>query len=186
MEHSELLGLVLETCGRLGVRHFITGSIASGVYGEVRFTHDVDVVAELDASQVKDFVAAFDPGRFYLSEAAALDAVRRHTQFNIIDPGTGLKIDVIIPAPTAFNRGRFERISVRLSERAAPLPVASVEDVILMKLVYFEEGGSEKHIRDITSMLRIQGEGVDHAYIEHWSHDLGVNEAWKMILAGLK
>ena len=51
-----------------------------------------------------------------------------------------------------------------------------------MKLVYYEEGGSEKHIRDITSLLRTQGDAIDRAYIEQWADRLGVDGAWRVVL----
>lgn len=35
--------------------------------------------------------------------------------------------------------------------------VAPIEYVILMKLVYFRDGGSERHLRDISAMPRISG-----------------------------
>jgi hypothetical protein len=30
---------------------------------------------------------------------------------------------------------------------------------------YYREGGSDKHLRDITSMLKISGQDIDEAYI---------------------
>jgi len=35
--------------------------------------------------------------------------------------------------------------------------VARPEDVILSKMQYYREGGSEKHLRDITGMLKVSG-----------------------------
>jgi hypothetical protein len=58
------------------------------------------------------------------------------------------------------------------------VPVASPEDIILMKLRYFTAGGSDKHLRDIAGMLRVMREQVDRAYIEGWARDLGVMDSW--------
>jgi hypothetical protein len=46
---------------RLGVRYCIGGSVASSVYGEVRTTLDVDIVADLEPRHVDALVAAVEP-----------------------------------------------------------------------------------------------------------------------------
>jgi len=39
----------------------------------------------------------------------------------------------------------------------------SPEDIILNKLIYFREGGSEKHLRDIAGMMKLLQEKLDRA-----------------------
>ena len=63
--------------------------------------------------------------------------------------------------------------------------MASPEDVILGKMVYYREGGSEKHLRDITGVLRISGNLVDRDYVAHFSKQLGLTEIWEAVLARL-
>ena len=63
--------------------------------------------------------------------------------------------------------------------------LAAPEDVILNKLLYYREGGSEKHLRDIASMLMIQGAAIDRGYIASWSVQLGVLAEWESLLADL-
>ena len=69
----------------------------------------IDVVVDLSADAVAEFYRQFPEDDFDVSAEAALDAVRRHSMFNIIQPRSGLEVDVIIPAPSAFNRERFAR-----------------------------------------------------------------------------
>ena len=57
--------------------------------------------------------------------------------------------------------------------------VARAEDVILGKLCYYQEGGSEKHLRGI---MRISGEEVDTAYVSEWAVQLGVANVWQAVL----
>jgi hypothetical protein len=109
MEQFDLLRFVVAAIERVGLQYFVTGSTVTIFYGEPRFTNDIAIVVNLSASAVRDFIQQFPEDEFYLSEEAALDAVRRHSQFNIIHPQTGLKIDVIVPAPTDFNQSRFAR-----------------------------------------------------------------------------
>ena len=51
--------------------------------------------------------------------------------------------------------------------------------MILKKLEYYREGGSEKHIRDITSVVKVQGNRIDRPYIEAWAAQLGLTEIWR-------
>lgn len=46
MEPYDLLKYMVKAFESLGIRYFITGSIASIFYGEPRFTNDIDVVAD--------------------------------------------------------------------------------------------------------------------------------------------
>lgn len=60
--------------------------------------------------------------------------------------------------------------------------VASPEDVILGKLVYYREGGSDKHLRDITGILLTNAVVIDRVYIDSQAAALGVDEEWRSIL----
>lgn len=185
MDPSELLRRVTEVLEGLGLPYFVTGSTATIYYGEPRFTNDIDVVVQLPPERIAELCAAFPETDFYLSEEAVRRAVGRHGQFNLIHPASGLKVDVMVPAPTAFNRSRFER---RARLRIGPdreAAFASPEDVILKKLEYFLAGGSDKHLRDITGVLRISGDRIDRAYIGEWAARLGLTEVWEQVLRQL-
>jgi len=43
---------------------------------------------------------------------------------------------------------------------------------IIMKMRFYNEGGSEKHIHDITGMLKISGDAIDMEYITACSSSL--------------
>ena len=60
--------------------------------------------------------------------------------------------------------------------------LATPEDVILAKLLYYREGESEKHLRDIAGIFRISGEEIDKTYIEHWVGQLDLTQEWQAVL----
>ena len=62
---------------------------------------------------------------------------------------------------------------------------ASPEDVIIKKLQYYAEGGSDKHLRDIASVLRISCSDVDRDYVGEWSERLGLRDVWDLVLGEL-
>lgn len=181
MGPRDLLQLVSGELARLGIRHFVTGSMGSMAYGEYRSTIDVDLVADVRLVHIKPLLAAFPEPDFYLSDVAMQEALAAFSQFNLIHVPTGFKVDFMIPEATTFNASRFARVrAVALSPQLS-VPVASPEDIILMKLRYFHAGGSDKHLRDIAGMLRILSGSVDRSYIDHWAQSFGVEAEWKLV-----
>ncbi len=182
MEQSELLRYLVSALEKLAVRYFVTGSTASIFFGEPRFTNDIDVVVDLRENDVDRFCAEFPDGEFYLSDEAVRRAVSRRGSFNILHPGSGLKVDVIVPADTIFNRSRFARIQRVQPAADFEACFTSAEDVIVKKMEFFREGGSEKHLRDIAGILKISGATLDREYIESWADHLGLETIWRTIL----
>ena len=186
MELYDLVKYLVNTFESLGIKYFITGSVASILYGEPRLTNDIDVVADVQERHIKDLLKLFSKEEFYISESSIRDAISRRSQFNIIHPLSGLKVDVIITKEDDFDNNRFERIK-RISPVTDTLVnFSSPEDVIIMKLKYFKEGGSEKHIRDIASMLKISGDSIDRNYVEKWAQQLNLLDIWKAVIVKLK
>lgn len=184
MEAAELLRHLAEVLERLGLAYLVTGSTATIAYGEPRFTNDIDVVVELPEDRVLEFCAAFPPDQYYLSLPAATEAARNRQQFNILQPASGQKIDVIVAGLSEFDRCRLQRgrrLSV-LPDRAVTF--ASPEDVIVKKMAYYQEGGSDKHLRDIAGVIRVQGDALDRPYIDEWAAKLGLSDLWKEIKSG--
>jgi hypothetical protein len=171
---------------RLGVPYRVVGSMASMAYGEVRFTNDIDFLVELQQNQVEALEREFPPPDYYVSGSAAREAIRARRQFNIIHLPSGLKIDIIQCQDSEFGRLDIELGQRLKSEGQFDAWFGAIETIILMKLRYFQEGGSEKHLRDIASMLLIQDDRVDHAFIAQWADKLGVTTEWQMVLQRLK
>ena len=61
------------------------------------------------------------------------------------------------------------------------IPVAPLECVILHKLEYFREGGSDKHLRDIRGMLQVSGEQIDRVILQEWIERRGLQPQWRMV-----
>jgi hypothetical protein len=177
----ELLMLAADILQRLGVEYCVTGSVASMSYAEARLTNDVDIAVGLTPDMAVRLARCFPEPDFYVSEDAAREAARAGGQFNVLHPASGLKIDFMVAQPDAFNESRFERIRMVKPFGEMPIAFASPEDVILKKLEYFREGGSEKHLRDIDAIRRVQGEDLDEAYLDRWADRLGVRAEWDRV-----
>ncbi len=183
MEQLDILRHAVETLERMKVKYLVVGSIASIAYGEARYTQDIDIIAAFEMRHIDELLTSFPPDEFYLSESAIRDAIRTSFQFNAIHPGSGNKIDFILPrgdqwASVQMSRGRPVRL---FPDR--DVMIAAPEDVILGKLWYFAEGGGDRHLRDIAGILRVTGDGVNREEVERWATKLGYLEIWQQIVA---
>ena len=181
MELHELLAHVVAALERRQISYLVTGSVAAMAYGEPRLTNDIDVVADIQLSHICGLLADFPPESFYLSENAVQAAIRTQGQFSIIHPQSGLKVDVIVRRDTPFDSSRFARARRLRPEESYAAAFASAEDVIIKKMEYYREGGSEKHLRDITGMLKISRLEIDETYIVEWADRLGLRSIWDAI-----
>ena len=185
MDPYELLERIARILENLHIPYLVTGSVAAMAFGEPRLTNDIDLVAAIGNEHVEGLIAEFPEDEFYISEDAVRDAVRRRTQFNIIHPASGMKIDVIIRKETPFNDSRFGRIRRVKAGENFETNFAAPEDIILMKMQYYQDGGSEKHLRDISGILKISGPEVDKDYIALWAERLNLTDVWNLILNGI-
>lgn len=181
MEPSELLRFLVAQLEALDLRYFVTGSTVTIFYGEPRFTNDIDVVVDLPMRAVGEFCRCFPEGEFYVSEDAVRDAIARRSQFNIIHPSSGLKIDVMVPETSEFNESRFRRARRVRAGDDWDASFATPEDAIIKKLEYYREGGSEKHLRDIAGVLKTSRNEVDFEYLQHWVSELALEREWTTV-----
>ncbi len=177
----ELAVVVGRICDAVGVPYFVTGGVASTYYGEARSTLDLDVVVELASKDFVPFCQQFQPPEWELDLYTARRCMDAGMMFNIGHSPSGLKVDVVALADTPFAgfcMKRARHVDLLRGEHAR---FATPEDVILNKLLFYMQGGSEKHIRDITGILRVSGGEVDFRHLEDWALRIGVSEQWHMV-----
>ncbi|MEZ4226789.1 MAG: hypothetical protein R3B13_37955 [Polyangiaceae bacterium] len=180
MSETELFRVFTDRLNALRLEYMVTGSVAGTLYGEPRVTHDVDLVLRLPGKRVSELVLQFPIEAFYCppEEIIVQELLRgQRGHFNLIHHETGFRADVYLV-------GRDPLHSWALSERRSievegqPIWVAPAEYVIVRKLEFFREGGSEKHIRDIRGILEISSDLVRREIVELWVDRLGLAQAW--------
>jgi hypothetical protein len=181
MQKLNLFQIFISRLNKLGVRYMITGSVASMIYGEPRLTHDIDLVIELNQDDAERFADAFPIEEFYCppSEVIGVEAGRHQRgHFNLIHHETGFKADSYLAGKEKLHRWALNnRKSIDMENET--FWIAPVEYVILRKLEYYREGGSEKHLRDIAGILSVSSDQIDFDRLSEKIDEYSLEKEWK-------
>jgi len=176
---------VLRVLEDLAIPYVVIGAFAGVSYGLNRITYDVDMVVDLNDEQIDNVVAAFPPPRYYADPYQIRDSIRLGILFNIIDSSQTGKVDLIPltmePGYDFALQNRIRRIVPTDDEEQVEAWLARPEDVIIGKLMAWNDGRSHKHetdIRDILSAIRFGlekdiTEMFDSEYIDVWANQIG-------------
>lgn len=168
------IDLIKEVVRRLngaGIGYMITGSMAMAVYAAPRMTRDVDIVIQVSDEDADSMVELFR-GDFYIDETAVREAIRSRGMFNIIHDETIIKFDFIVRKDEEYRREEFNRrLPVEIDGQS--IDVAAPEDLVLSKLVWAKQSGSELQLRDVRQLLAGM-DRLDDEYLDKWSEALGV------------
>lgn len=184
MQHLELIALFTTRLDTAGNPYMITGSVAAMLYGEPRFTNDVDVVLRLSLEDIDGTAAAFPETEFYCppTEVMALESRRPlRGHFNIIHHETGYKADVYLMGRDPLHEwGMANR--KRIPVESGNIWLAPPEYVIVRKLEYYREGRSEKHLLDIRGMLAVSGDAIDMPILNRLIRERRLQGEWQQAL----
>ncbi len=177
MSVPEVFQRITTALDQAGIAYMLSGSFASAYYGAPRSTQDIDFVIAATPAQLRAFVTGLSIDEYYADLDAALEAHKRQSLFNVIDLGSGWKVDLIIRKSRAFSLEEFRRRQlVKLQD--VSLFVASVEDVIVSKLEWSKLAQSQRHIDDVAGILRMRWESLEHLYLGKWIVELGIEKEW--------
>ncbi len=190
-ELLDALTPVVDALELLGVAYHIGCSVASSVHGIPRSTLDIDLVADLRPEQVHPFVEQLKE-RYYVDEDAVREALHYRSSFNLMYLETMIKVDIFIPQASAFDRQMFQHArqdTLEAGEDARLFYLASAEDSVLKKLVWYEMGNrvSDQQWKDVLGILKVQATALDLAYLRQWADTLKVSALLEQALvdAGL-
>jgi hypothetical protein len=183
MPEPDLIELFAQPLNQAGIRYLVSGSVAAMLYGEPRVTHDIDFVVFLRSEDASRLSVMFPPPQFYVPPAIIIAeemARERRGHFNIIHADSGLKADFYTAGRDELHAWAFRNArSYAIGKNSIRL--APPEYVILRKLEYHREGGSEKHLRDIRAMLAISGDLLDRPALLDWITRLGLEPEWRRV-----
>jgi hypothetical protein len=157
--------------GATGVSYMLVGATAAQVWGLRRTSVDFDFVVDLALRDVDRFAGAFTPG-FYCDREMIADAVERRFMFNVVSHGTGAKADFVILREDAYSRAAFAR-RLRANAGGVEAWVSTAEDVVISKLQWSRESGSERQLADVRAILSA-GRVDTGEYFSRWIRRLGL------------
>lgn len=167
----ELLALQ-DLCARLegaGIEYMLTGSLAMSYYARPRMTRDIDLVVALDADTAGKLTAALGKD-YHVDPQMIADGFRRRRPSNVIHLPTVVKVDLIPRKDSDYRRAEFERRR-KVGFAGVDLWIVSPEDLVLSKLEWARDSGSELQMRDVGHLLEVP---LDRAYLALWAGRLGL------------
>ncbi|KAB8139745.1 hypothetical protein F8S13_26960 [Chloroflexia bacterium SDU3-3] len=172
---------------QLAIPYCVGGSFSSSIYGEVRATRDVDIIAGIEGHHVPSLHAAM-AASFFIQIEDILDAVlraptlqetpRERATFSLLHRTTFFKADIFVSSGRPFDQSQFQRrVAIEIAP-GEPIAVASAEDTILAKLEWYRIGNeiSDRQWRDLRAVLTVQTATLDYAYLRTWATRLGVRD----------
>lgn len=169
---------VVQALDEIGAPYMIVGAFGGYPFGITRVTFDIDILVDLREQDFEALSQKFPLPRYYADPEMMRNSVQMGIMFNIIDTDQGIKAD-LVPLKRepdyqlAFER-RIRREFIDPSGNAFTAWVAQPSDIIIGKLNAWNEGRSDKHPKDIYSMLVFDLSGSSDIPIDY---DLVTKEA---------
>lgn len=182
-EFEELLQKIAAVLEKTKIPYIVTGGAAVVTWGKPRFTADIDISVELQSEHIDPLVRELRStlgSTAYIDEQMIRKEWSRRGEFNVIHPESGLKVDFFVRYNDAFEKGRLERARV-CEVGGQKVRFISPEDLILVKLRWYQDSESTRHLEDARSVVAIQGERLDRDYIRRWAAEQGTSDLLEKI-----
>ena len=183
MDISELLIKVAGILEKLKVPYAVTGGVAVSIWGRVRFTADIDIVIEILPDKVDKLIEELSKSKkgvyIDIEEGVTVRELAQRGSFNLIDTESDLRVDFMIPSDAEFGALELKRaVAKKIGEES--IFFISPEDLILSKLRWYKESGSDRQLEDIQSIFAISK--IDLQYIKKWAEEQGTAEILEKLL----
>ena len=165
---------------QLSIPYYISGSLASSLYGFARATMDIDLIANIKYDHIP-LLKGLLRKDYYIDEDMIKEAINKESSFNLIHLETMIKIDIFIPKDEPFHKEVAQR---KLKDTLAEddpkfeLYFSSPEDLIINKLLWYNYGEriSERQWLDVIGVIKVQGDSLDKDYLKKWASELGISQ----------
>jgi hypothetical protein len=171
--------------------YMIIGGFAANLYGSNRATHDVDIVVQLEESNIQELVRHFPLPRYYADPYQMRDSIAKGIMFNIIDGEAGQKVDLVpLSMDPSYNSAFRRRVRMEINDpegRPLQVWVGRPGDIMIGKLRAWDSGHSPRHEHDIEAMLlliysesdpRVAG-WYEERNVDRQAHLLGL-QTWQL------
>lgn len=175
-----LLAQLSEAFEKTGIPYMVIGGQAVLVYGEPRFTKDIDVTMGVGIDRLEDVLRLVGSAGWKVLVPSPPEFVQKTMVLPCQDPASGVRLDLIFSFSPYEKQamGRVRRVSL-LGKQVC---FASPEDLVVHKVV----AGRPRDLEDIR-VVQLKNPGMDRAYIEKWLKEFELTlgrpliEAWKKL-----
>jgi len=154
----------LDTIEAGGFDYLLYGGLAAGLWGEPRYTEDVDLVLFLPERHAFKFLREASKHGFSVEEDLAIQQIQVSgwARLPFGERKSPWHLDLTL-GDSPFDKSALARKKqVELFERKVWL--ASPEDLVLYKLVSWRD----RDVMDVHAIVKRQGKALDLAYLRKW------------------
>lgn len=183
IDQAQLLKDITSFLNKNKIPYMITGAWSVIYYARPRASHDIDFVVELHKEDIKRIIKAFKTLNLeYLVQFDQIQqAIEDKSMFNIIHLSTFLKLDFWLLKDDDFNKTRFaRRKNVKILDQY--MCIATPEDTVLKKLLWYKEAKIEKHLIDAAFVYQVQKNNLDRFYLRKWATKLKINKLYNQLV----
>ncbi len=170
MTSEEVIIAVIDALESVNLPFMVVGSVATNFYGIPRSTGDADFVIQA-APPFAAFVERLG-ANLRLAPQASFEGVTGTVRHRIEARGTPFTVELFELSDDAHDVSRFSRRR-RVTLFGRNVFVATAEDTVITKLRWAVQPGREKDVDDVRSVIAIQEDSLDWAYVERWCSQHG-------------
>lgn len=178
LEEIDVLKIVCQRLEAAEIPYMLTGSLAANFYATPRMTRDIDIVVEIQNSEIPKVFQAFRDD-FYIAQSSIADAVVYQSMFNIIHNDSVIKIDFVVRKSSPYRHAEFQRRR-RMDLDGTQIWIVAPEDLIISKLFWAKDSMSDFQLRDVKNLLT-DAENLDKSYISEWVQALGLGHVYDKV-----
>lgn len=167
---SKALNKIVRVFDEEEIGYMIVGGFAVSYHNRGRTTNDIDIVIQVHPYHVEKILKHFPDWKDF--EDSFKEDVKRGVLFNITDFDTGIRYDFITYRDSDYNWRAFER-RIKVDFLGQECYIASIEDLIISKLQWYNISQSQKQLEDLKFLLLDDGLNMD--YINNWIYKLKLN-----------
>lgn len=186
MQDLNLFKIYTDILNQNKFRYFITGSVAAITYGDPRLTHDIDLVINLNESEIEKFIRAFPSDLFYCPPVEVIKTElnrKSRGHFNLIHHDSGFKADIYLTGDEELHQWAMKN-SREIQLEGTTIFIAPPEYVIIKKLEFYKEGRQQKHLTDIEGILANSKDLIDFEFLNKSIAERGLNDYWSKLTDG--
>lgn len=187
MEITGVLLKIAAVLNKLEIPYAVTGGVAVTVWGRARYTADIDIVIDIAPQKLKELIkelSQIEEGIYLDIDAETpIEFIKKQGGFNLIHSQSGVRADFIIKGEDELSQLELDRAIIK-DAWGQKISFISPENLILIKLLWYKDSGSTRHLEDVESILKITK--VDLEYIKEWAGKQETTEILENLFKKLK